>query len=194
MKRIHLKRILSALLTASLLLAISGCSHNPVQKDYDSQADFSSIRSLHWLSPEKIANPKIAQFRNEHSLMASRVRNAIARDLQTKRLLLNALPANAYIGFYINQQKHMVPDPLSVHYGFGRGYRFGGIWFESAPDYIEEISTDLVIEIYNPQLRVIWQAQAPFNIQADALPEEKDRQIYRLVQQMLQDFPPKKTP
>jgi len=192
MKFSNKRQGLALLMVASMGVSLlAGCSQNPVKQDYNSQANFQAMKSIHWLPANQEKNPLIAQFRQSNAVMASRVHNAIAETLKEQSIAVGKDPANGYVTFYLNHKRSMVPDPLTVQYGFGGLFRHGSVWFETAPEYTEEISSTLVIEISNPNYEVIWQAKAPFAIDSKLSPQEKDQEVKAIIAKMLRNFPPK---
>ncbi|MBF6057615.1 MULTISPECIES: DUF4136 domain-containing protein [Thiomicrorhabdus] len=180
-------RLLLSLMFFSLL---GGCSL-PVQKDYDPQASFSNIKTLEWLPEERQVTPKAAEYARQQPLLAKRLQLAIANNLNAKGLLLTTTKPDAYITYHIGTYKRLRPDPVSVSYGFGGFWRHGGIFFETAPDYIEETEGSITVDILNAQGDLIWRSSLEVLLRQQETPQETERWIQSLVDRLLADFPPK---
>lgn len=174
------------------MMGLSGCSSTTVMKDYDSQANFSVIKQVQWLPAQMATNPQIGQFRAEQSLSAVRVQKAIERVLAAKSFHWTQKNADAYVSFYVEEKRYYTADQPQFTIGLGMGHnvRFGGIWAEPPPEYMEKTTADLVIQILNPEANVIWEAKADFNLDNATTPQQKELQIFERVNKMLADFPP----
>ncbi|WP_319381020.1 DUF4136 domain-containing protein [Thiomicrorhabdus sp.] len=169
---------------------VGGCSL-PVQKDYDPQAAFDAIRTLQWLPAERQVAPKAADYANQQPLLAKRLEQAVINNLNSKGLLLTPDQPDAFITYHIDTYKRLRPDPVSISYGFGGFWRHGGVFFETAPDYIEETEGSITLDILNAQGELIWRSSLAVLLRQQETPQATERWIQALVDRLLADFPPK---
>lgn len=189
------KQSTKPLLVAGLtsLLWLSGCSTSQIVRDYDSQANFSSIKQVQWLPASMEKNAKASNFAKNNALNAVRVQKAIERALAAKSFTWTQAQPDAFIRFYVEEKRFYTAEQprFSVGLGMGHNIRFGGIWAEPPPEYMERTSSDLVIEVLNTNGLVIWEAKSPIDFNESSSPQEKEQSILALVTEMLADFPPK---
>lgn len=185
-----INRLTKFSLVAIAALTLSACTGQPVIKDYDSRVKFETLKSVQWLPNSMASNPLIASFKAENALMAVRIQNAIERNLRAKNLQWTNNQADAYVSFYAKQSNYMTPEPAQFTFGIGSFHRFGGVWYEPAPEYVERTRADLVIQISNQQAQVIWEAKTEIDLEMDDTPQQKEQHIQQLVDTMLKEFPP----
>ncbi|MBO1925073.1 DUF4136 domain-containing protein [Thiomicrorhabdus sp. 6S3-12] len=189
-KTLSFHRIPSILAVGVLSLGLGACS-TPAQKDYNPEVDFSRYQQLNYLPEDKAPNPAIISFKNQHPLLAQRVKTAIQNSLQTKGIGVEKDPANGYISYHLETEKYLVQDPVTFHVGVGTFGRHGGLMFGGSEPLIEEQEYRLVIDIYNPLYEVVWRGKAEFDPDLADTPQESEQQIQALVDKILLNFPPK---
>ena len=175
---------------ATGVLLLSACNSVPVQKDYNPKYDFKAVTALSWLPSSDTQARKMNGFEKSEPLTAQRIRSSIANHLTSKNIRLSPNQTQGYISYSVTARKVMQADPLDVRIGFGHYSRFGGMMFETPPNYIETSIYTLQIDIHRPNSEVIWRGSLDTERLRGANPAESQQIIDEMVNAILSEFPP----
>ncbi len=175
-------RLASAFLALALL---TGCAGYQVRYDYDVTASFAGYKTFDYYTSKKGTG-------GTTSLMDTRVRTALERELQAKgyRMETHADP-DFLVTYYpvVRQRRYRT----TTHLGWGWGYRpFYGRMGTSVSQVHTYKEGTIVIEIVDfKSNRMIWQGAAEGALTGLDDPEQANEAVARAVHDILEKFPPK---
>ncbi|WP_019895927.1 DUF4136 domain-containing protein [Hydrogenovibrio halophilus] len=191
----NLLRFLSLGLIGPWLLWLSGCSTVQVSHDYERQADFSQIQSLSWLPAEDQTAPKAVDFAKDNPLIAKRIEQAIEDQLPAKGLkLVDAdTDSDAYMTYHASTEKTVGSSPFgtSIGMGTGTGSVFGGVLWRTNPDIETQNESVLKIDLLDQNHQLIWRGTGTTVLPDHPDTTTLDERIHEMVQEILQQYPPK---
>jgi hypothetical protein len=166
------------LITAGLLALCTTVLAQNVTFDYDRQTDFSKFRTYSWVKGHEIPD----------QLNHRRIVNAVEAQLAVKGLLKTETltAADVAVAYHASFERDLQITGFSSGWG---GYYFGGSRSGSART--EEILTGtLIVDVVNTQTRqIVWRAIASKEIDVDAKPETRERNINRAVEKLFRNYP-----
>jgi hypothetical protein len=170
-----------ALVTCGVMI---GCAAQPTMNiDYDTEADFSALKTYNWM-------PATGNAADE--LLVKRIRNAVDTQLQAKGHELVANNADFLIAMQLSGQTTYGGSAgvgMSVGIPVGRAGRISVGGGKSKP--IEKKEGTVVLDFLDAKTKaLVWQGTASGTVRSDASPEEQQQRINEVVSQMLADFPP----
>ncbi len=184
-------RFYLSLITLLITITLSGCSHIPVNQDYDDTADFNAIKSMQWLPAAQQSKPSAVEFEQQQPLIAKRIRNAIANSLAAKNIALSTQSADAYITYHVSVQTKLRTEPFTTTIGFGSFGYHGGFLFQTTPDLVEYEEGKLVIDVLNRQGQVIWRGISTTHLTEQSTPQKTTELVDAVVNKVLSQYPPK---
>ena len=185
-----MKILLSIVLWSSLFLA--GCSSVPVNQDYDTSFNFSSIKSVEWLPVAKQTSPKAITFEQQNPLIAKRIQTAITEQLAQKGIAMRTAGlSDAYVTYHYSTKRVLQQDPVSTSFGFGVFGRHSGMMFRTSPDLYEYEEGRLVIDILSKNNQLLWRGISPSLLTEQATPQETTAIVNQIVASILAQYPPK---
>ena len=176
-----------------LALQLSACSTLSVHYDYDTNKDFSQIKTYDWLPfPE---NADI------DDLNKARFIKAIEKELASRGLQKDTAEPDFKIATHIGKEDKVDIStwgysyaPYTVYRGYGYlypsasfGYSTGGI---HTYHYTE--GTLILDFIDSESNKLIWRATAVDTIKPASTPEKQTEKINKAVKMILKSFPPEK--
>jgi len=170
-----------------LLLAASAvaCASPKVGYDYDSGANFSAYHTYEWMPG---AQEVIGDKRVDNSLVDSRIRTAVGARLQAKGYTasVNGKP-DFYVAYHVAVKDRMKGSSTQRYIG---DYAYGT--YTTISDVRSYNEGDLLVDIIDAaSKRLVWRSSAQAEVDPGMTPEERDKRIGRVVDQMLSSFPPK---
>jgi hypothetical protein len=172
-----MKRIMQGTVLATVLFASVAAAS--VKTDYDRAVNFERYRTFGWKAPAMQSSGVI-----NNSLVATRIENAVDRDLMSKGLQeVNANP-DLYVTFHIGAKSQ---KDLQYFPAWGRG-RFG--WYGGdviANRYIKESVVVDLVDAHTNQL--IWRAFMT-DTGSHLTDVQKDKTISKMVDSAFKHFPP----
>lgn len=185
-----MKVLLSIVLWSSLFLV--GCSSVPTNQDYDTNFDFSSIKSLEWLPATKQTLPKAISFEQQNPLIAKRIQMAITEQFAQKGVAMRTAGlSDAYITYHYSTKRVLQQEPVSTSFGFGVFGSHSGVMFRTNPDLYEVEEGRLVIDILNKNNQLLWRGISPSLLTEQATPQETTATVQQIVASILAQYPPK---
>jgi len=119
------------LLLCAVLLA-AGCSSVSVSHDFDSKADFASLRTYSWLTAPESTSESVKKELQTNSLIEVRVKKAVNQQLAAKGLKETTQDPDFLVAFHTGVQDKT--DVQSWGYGYGYwGMRGGGCLHDPLP-------------------------------------------------------------
>lgn len=175
MRRLHSRY---CLLAAVILLC--GCSSVSYNFDYDTEFDFSGIRTYAWA-------PLPDQAPGEN-LTRRRIEAAVNDGLAARGYGQSGEPDLRVVVHLGTEDKI---DVVDWGYGYGRGWR-GGRRDISVYNYTQ--GTMILDMIDARSNEVVWRGTAIGVLSSNPTPQERTRKINEVVQKLLASFPPSLTP
>ena len=178
-----MKNIQRRLAIISTCLAF-GCAP-AVKQDYDPSTDFSRLKTYAWRSPKQQADT-----RTENSLMETRVRNAVDREMAEKKYRKAAHDEADFVVTYHYIVTQEIDTNSGPRIGLGAGSRgtFGGVSFGVGGSESKEIGT-LTLDIMSPDGKLLWRGDTRQRFTAST-PEKTTEKIKQAVAAILAKFPP----
>lgn len=180
-------RAISIYLLAAL---IAGCSGITVSQDYDKDVDFSTIRTFDW-KPDSDAAPDDPS--EMSPLVATRVRNAIQKELSAKGITLDEAAPDILIDYNLKVESKISSSNVGTTIGFGTGGygTMGGVVISTAPDIRQYDEGTLYIDFYRADdAQLVWRGISSQVIDKHDKPDRVTEQINLNVQKILEQFPP----
>jgi len=183
---------LSPILLAAVLAA--GCASQQAGYDYDDAVDFGKLRRWAWL-PEPREKPS-ADARLDSPLLRKRIEAAVSRTLEARGFeQTQAQAADFEVGYIVTVEKKISSSGISSSIGFGRysggsgfGISFGGP--ATQPREYEEGT--LIIDIKaRDSGKLVWRGSSTRGLGQAASPEESEKVVNSVVEEILANFPPK---
>ncbi len=168
------------LIVSSLMVIAFGCSTISVKYDYDTKADFTSLKTFSFM-------PVPAQA-NINTLNVKRIQDAVRTQLEFKGHTMIPDNPDFLISMHLTkEQKKLVIVDRGYSYGTGR---YWGTGFSREFEYEEGT---FVLDFVDTQSKeLIWRGVAQGEIRDDLSPEKRIKRINEIVQKILSNFPPAK--
>jgi Domain of unknown function (DUF4136) len=147
-----------------------------VTYDYDRAANFRGYRSYAWIRGTDIGD----------ELNHKRIVQAVEAQLASKGLTradANGEP-DLFVAYHAAFDRNLQINTL----GAGPGFRFGG----SGTARVEEIVTGtLAVDIIDAKTRsIVWRGMAAKELEPDAKPEKREKNINRAAEKLFKNYPP----
>src|SRR5262245_5019826 len=174
----------STMLALAACSAMIGCAAQQTMNiDYDTGADFSTLKTYDWM-------PATGNAADE--LLVKRIRTAVDTQLQAKGHKLVADNADFLIAMQLSGKTTYGGSTgvgMSVGIPVGRAGRISVGGGKSKP--IEKKEGTLVLDFLDAKTKaLVWQGTASGTVRPAASPEEQQQRINEVIAQMLADFPP----
>jgi hypothetical protein len=183
-----------SIITLALITILSGCSSIEVSHDYDSNANFTKIKSYQWL-PEKLqTKPRSSIFAKKNPLIAKRIKKAIENEMTKKGFVIITEKADAYISYHMSKnQKVINRSRTSFGIGLGTGFNsgFGGVGLNLSPEQQTYQEAHLTIDIKDKNQQLIWRGKSTSPIKQHPKAKETTELINEIVEKILEQYPPK---
>src|SRR5262249_25826462 len=176
----------STMLALAACSAMIGCAAQQTMNiDYDTGADFSTLKTYDWM-------PATGNAADE--LLVKRIRTAVDTQLQAKGHKLVADNADFLIAMQLSGKTTYGGSTgvgMSVGIPVGRAGRISVGGGKSKP--IEKKEGTLVLDFLDAKTKsLVWRATAAGAVLPNPTPDEQQKRIDEIVAQMLERFPPKK--
>ena len=173
-----------------VIAVVAGCSGITVSQDYDKATDFSALKTFIWkLDPDARQDDG-----SEMSpLVATRVRNAIERELGAKGIVYSEASPDFQIDYNLKVESKISSSNVGTTIGFGTGGygHAGGVVISTAPDIRQYDEGTLFIDFYtSDDPKLVWRGISSQVIDKHDEPDKVTQQINRNVQKILEQFPP----
>lgn len=168
---------------SSILILIVACSPISVSTDYDTQADFSSLKSFNWLEGTVMSKKDALK---PDGLVAKRVKEATISELERKGYVFVKTESPDF--FVIVHTG--VEDRIDItRWGYTYARRWGPFGRRTTVSKYREGT--LFIDIINARTKeLIWRGSGTSPMNVAKTPEERDQFINDVVEKILENFPP----
>jgi hypothetical protein len=155
-----------------------------VRSDFDTAADFSRLRTYHWLQtpPNAPRDPRI-----DNDLIQSRVRSAVNSELHAKGYAEAGDNPDFRVTYHIMVRDKWDVQSFPVDYGYGLG-RWPAAQDVRVSQYEE--GTLILDVIDSSSNELVWRGSAQARIDPNRSPQERTKLINAAVRKMLDRFPP----
>ena len=186
----------SATVTLVSIFALTiglACSSLRVSSDWDTEVDYSKIRSYAWIGQ----GSGVEGVEGMSSLLDQRIRRAVQETLSSKGLSeVDRQQADVLVSYHLGIEKKL--DVQTVHRGYGyryggygryRGYGAGGGYTETrVTEYAEGT---FLLDLIDPQkMELIWRGSAQSRISRRTSPEKREQRVREVVERVLAQYPP----
>lgn len=164
-----------------LVACIGGCSGISVDRDYDPNHDFSTLKTWSRAPEPPQADGGGAASAGVSGLTHERIQRAITRELSRKQFQETA-PDDA--DFWV---QHHAAVGQRIESSPGYDYHWYG------DDLAVYDEGTIVVDVMTPKdKRLIWRGTARAAVDPDLSPEEREARIREAVEKILELFPPQK--
>ena len=170
------------------VMVVAGCSSVQVSQDYDPRADLSHYASWQWKDP---VQPPTGDTRVDNPLLDRRIRQAVENHL-TRR---NISPASGQPGlrlvYHLAVERKIQSDTYYSSAGVGRYYQpwYGGMGAETRIWQVDE--SRLTIDIHAADTgALLWRGVGVYRLKTYKTPEAAAAAIQKIVDKILEQFPP----
>lgn len=174
-------RIATLATTVSITLLGTIALAQSVTHDFDRTANFSNYRSYAWVRGTSLDDP----------LNHNRIVRAVDTQMASKGLAIVDATANPdlLVAYHATFDKSLEINGLASGWG---GYRFGGMRTGTAR--ADEITVGtLVIDLVDAKTRtIVWRGMATKDLDLNAKPEKRDKNIDKAAAKLFQHYPPTK--
>jgi hypothetical protein len=173
---------ISLFITLLSLVLLTGCSVVEVNYDYDTEADFASLKKYDWLT----ISPEL----NSETLIAQRLENAINGNLQSKGFVFSTEDPDFVIALHgFKEFKRDVMYFQDSSYG---GYReYGSHWYGGGVGVFEYEEGTIIIDFVSTTTKnLIWRGTGIGIVAPDLYPQARDERINKAIFELLENFPP----
>lgn len=184
-------RVLTRLLGITALL-LTGCSGISVNHDYDTDADFSQLKTWQWAASNTGSNHPLTN----SDLVDERVRNSVSSALAAKGLNpVNDAPDLLVDYQIVLEQPAPVAQEPRISIGMGAssgGSSYGGVGFRFGDSGQSSPHEILIIDMKNPATgKLLWRGSSRRIMKSDNSPTEASERMNETVNAILAEFPPK---
>lgn len=186
-----LDKIVQAFFIFLVITAVAGCSGITVSQDYEKGVDFAAFKTFTWkVDPDAKQDdePELSP------LVATRVRNAIERELDARGIVYSEISPDIQIDYNLKVESKISSSNVGTTIGFGTGGygHVGGVVISTAPDIRQYDEGTLFIDFYTSNdLKLVWRGISSQVIDKHDEPDRVTQQINLNVQKILEQFPPK---
>jgi hypothetical protein len=162
---------------AGLILATHAAAQD-VTYDYAKGTDFARLKTYAWTTGHAVNDP----------LNHQRVMSAIESQLAAKGFIKVEMSANpdALVAYHASFAKNLEVNGFSSGWG---GYRYGPGQTNRAR--VEEIVVGtLIVDIVDAKTStIVWRGIASKDIDVDARPEQRDKQVNKAAEKLFKNYP-----
>ena len=178
-------RFTKALIAATtIVVALSAVAlAQKTSYDFDKTADFSRFKTYTLKEGTNVGDP----------LIDRRFVSAIEAQLKEKGFTRDDANPNVVVVYHVAFDKEKDITSYSTGVGYGPyGYRWGGGWGTTDVRVREILMGTLVIDIADAgKQEVVWRGVGVKEVDTQASPERRDRNINSAVEKILKNYPPK---
>ena len=176
------------IITLAVVL-IAGCSGIQVSQDYDPATGFGSLQSFRW---ETKVQESAGDARLDNPLRDSRIRGAVERVLKEKGFAPSEDGGATFSIRYRETLNKKLESAGGIGFGIGSYGRHGGVAIGTGNNLRETEDTSLIIDFLDPESKtLLWRGTGTQRFKEYDDPVKASQDIDRLVQKILEQFPPK---
>src|ERR1700756_774372 len=176
------------LLSALLLLTVSGAFGQDVRYNFDKDTDFSKFKTYKWVVLKDA--PQV------NDLVDKQIKDAIDAQLATKGLSkVDGDNADLLIGYQVGMNTEKQFTSYDSGWGYGPGWYRGGWYGGGGGMTTGSTSTiyngQLVVDLYNPQGHdLIWRGVVSKTLDPKAKPEKREKNLNKALTKLFKKYPP----
>ncbi|RJP58986.1 MAG: DUF4136 domain-containing protein [Candidatus Auribacter fodinae] len=182
---LHLRNLLCAV----LLLTLSGCAPFTITTNYDTEANFASLKTFDWMPNARITvnDPRVI----DH-VVESNIRSAVISALAEKGYTMDTSGnPDFYVAYHASLQEKTDTVTYNRYYGYTGRYEYWGPQMEETYTYTYDEGTLILDFIDAKTKQPIWRGSAKADVRFNNSPEQKRNKVNQAVTEMLKTFPPK---
>ncbi len=174
-----MKRILIAALAAAL--AGAACSTLQVSTDFDKSVDFTQYKTFSWHDTGDIKD----------DILAKRLENVLSDTLAAKGLKKVDSGGDVWLVVHGRLSKQTQINTYNSGWGYGYGW-YGGMGMQTSTVSEIPVGTLIVDLVDGKKKDMVWRGIASDTLNTQATPEEREKKLRDVAQQLFQNFPPAK--
>jgi hypothetical protein len=182
-----MRRLLS--FATALLLISSFASAQDVTYNFDQKADFTKFKTYKWVKVEGAEQPD--------ELTAKMITQAVETQLTAKGLTkVESGNADLLVAYQVAVSKEKEVTTFSTGYGYGPGW--GGRWYGGYGGGVTTATSatiligSLALDFYDAAGKsLVWRGLASKQIDPNAKPEKRQKNLDKGMAKLLKNFPPK---
>ena len=168
------------LMVGCCVLIAGGCSPISVNYDYDTQADFTRLKSFDWHTFPSSAPAG--------ELVAKHIRNAVDTQLASKGFKRVSSNPDFLIATHLSKQSRR--EVVDWGYSEGRHWSYGGPRY----DVYEYEQGTLILDLIDAKAKeLIWRGTATAVVEPGLTPQRRHERLNKAVAKILANFPPSGT-
>jgi hypothetical protein len=165
------------------LVILPGCSSLSVESEYDPTANFASYSSYQWIDRDDVSAP-------ENSIVGRQIKAEITDELSVKGLSETDGEPDLLVIFYVGIDEKVTGATFD-NFGYGYGRYYGG-WGSTSMTVQSYTEGTLIVDMIDKERNeLIWRGQATKAVEGGSQdPEKRRERIRKIVDKLLEDFPP----
>lgn len=191
------RAVFALLAIIPLTLAVTGCSTMTSHSDYDTSADFASLRTYSWAPGQQplVGDPRI----DNNTLLDQRVRQAVDTVLSSRGYLKVDSNPDFWVSYSAAIQEKIstttIPSygystPYVTPYG-GVHYNYAGAWSTGTTAVTSYDEGTLVVDVADAKTkRLIWRGTVSDATDPSRSPDKKKQVIDTAISKVFAEFPP----
>jgi len=164
------------------ILVTTSCTSIKVVHDYDTKADFSSLRTFDWIP--------VSAEEGISSLNVRRVKDAINTRLIAKGFVMASGRPDFLVAMHVVRKQKIRVTDWGYHYGPYRPYRQTHLGMGRMDVDQYEEGTLIIDMVDSRSKELIWRGTATSTLESGRTPEEQEKKINEAVEKILSNFPP----
>jgi len=168
-----------------LALALSACSTVQVKTDWDPDANFTGLHTWAWQAATRnmTGNPRL-----DDPLVHKRIQAAIATALAARGYKqLAEGKADFEVAYHVAIEQKLDAQTIYTGYGPYRGWGMAGAHTVVDSYDLGTLMIDFISPVTNS---VIWRGTAQSRLQDLKTPEDREKRVQEVVDEVLDKFPP----
>ncbi len=168
-----------------------GCSSLKVSQDYQSNHDFTQMKTFSW---KDAVQKKNGDVRVDSQLIDDRIRRAVDQTM-TKKGFMKAVETSPDLlveyQYVISKKLESRPVSTGVGFGYGSWGRSGGVAVSTGTDIREYDEGLLLVNFLKPKTgEILWQGKSTRIVKTHSTPEKITKDIDTTIEKILDQFPP----
>jgi len=175
--------------TILIVALIAGCSGIQVSQDYDPATGFGSLERFRWETTvqESTGDPRL-----DNPLRDSRIRKAVEQVLKEKGFSPSKDGEATFLIRYRETLNKKLESAGGIGFGIGSYGRHGGVAIGTGNNLRETEEASLIIDFLDSESKtLLWRGTGTRRFKEYDDPAKASQDINRLVEKILEQFPPK---
>jgi hypothetical protein len=180
-------RMIATLAALAAAAVLTGCSSLSVNYDYDTKADFTQYRTYAWMARTDALPADAAEAQRRSDLLDRRIRSAIDAEMKDRGFVEDAAAPDVLVIYHVGMQ-----DKIQVtDWGYNYSPYYWGYGGRQVDVYQYQEGT-LIIDVVDAGTKnLVWRGTGTKVIESTPrTPEEMQARIDKIVDKIMQSFPP----